>query len=66
MKLGQFLTVLALGLASSTMGLGQDSPPRRDPSPHKVQFVAVEDGVPKIGVRTISHSCQMRQTCSGN
>jgi hypothetical protein len=45
MKLRQFLTVLALGLASIAIGLGQKSPPWHDPSQHKVQFVTVEDGM---------------------
>lgn len=45
MKLRKFLTVLALGLALSAIGIGQDSQPWHDPSQHKVQFVTVEDGV---------------------
>lgn len=45
MELRQFLTVLALALASSVIGLGEQSPPWHDPSQHKVQFVTVEDGV---------------------
>jgi hypothetical protein len=33
------------GLASSVIGLGQQSPRWHGPSQHKVQFVTVEDGV---------------------